>query len=120
MRPAEFDEQPGAASPASTSSRGCSRTTARWPPLATRPTSSPPHEWPRLYDEDVLRANEVPVAAAIYTEDLYVERAFSEETAARDARTCAPWVTSEYDHNGLRADGERILARLIDLVRGRA
>jgi hypothetical protein len=30
-----------------------------------------------------------------------------------------PWVTNEYDHNGLRADGGRILGRLIDLVRGR-
>ena len=30
------------------------------------------------------------------------------------------WVTSEYDHNGVRVDGERILGRLIDLVRGRA
>jgi hypothetical protein len=30
------------------------------------------------------------------------------------------WVTSEYDHNGLRADGDRILGRLLDLVRGRA
>jgi hypothetical protein len=30
------------------------------------------------------------------------------------------WVTSEYDHNGLRADGERILSRLIDLARGLA
>jgi hypothetical protein len=29
-------------------------------------------------------------------------------------------VTSEYGHNGLRADGERILSRLIDLARGRA
>jgi hypothetical protein len=29
-------------------------------------------------------------------------------------------VTSEYDHNGLRVDGDRILGRLIDLVRGRA
>jgi len=29
-------------------------------------------------------------------------------------------VTSEYDHNGLRADGDRILGRLIDLARGRA
>jgi pimeloyl-ACP methyl ester carboxylesterase len=76
-------------------------------------------EWPRLYDEDALRANEVPVAAAIYTEDLYVERAFSEETAAL-IRGLRPWVTSEYDHNGLRADGERVLSRLIDLVRGRA
>jgi hypothetical protein len=29
-------------------------------------------------------------------------------------------VTSEYDHNGLRADGARVLGRLIDLARGRA
>lgn len=77
------------------------------------------HEWPRLYDPDVLRSNEVPIACAIYTEDLYVERAFSEETAAMVPNLHA-WVTSEYDHNGLRADGERILSRLIDLVRGRA
>jgi pimeloyl-ACP methyl ester carboxylesterase len=77
------------------------------------------HEWPRLYDPDRLAANEVPVAAAIYTDDPYVERAFSEETAAH-IRGLRPWVTSEYDHNGLRADGERILGRLIDLARGRA
>jgi pimeloyl-ACP methyl ester carboxylesterase len=76
-------------------------------------------DWPRLYDEAVLRANTVPVAAAIYTEDLYVERAFSEETAAL-VRGMRAWVTSEYDHNGLRADGERILDRLLDLARGRA
>jgi pimeloyl-ACP methyl ester carboxylesterase len=76
-------------------------------------------EWPRLYDEDVLRANEVPAAAVIYAEDMYVERAFSEETAAL-VRGLRPWVTNEYDHNGLRADGERILGRLIDLARGRA
>jgi pimeloyl-ACP methyl ester carboxylesterase len=76
-------------------------------------------QWPRLYDEAVLRANTVPVAAAIYTEDPYVERAFSEETAALVPGMRA-WVTSEYDHNGLRADGERILDRLLDLARGRA
>ena len=77
------------------------------------------HEWPRLYDPEALRNNEVPVAAAIYADDPYVERAFSEETAAviGNAR---PWVTSEYEHNGLRADGERILGRLIDLACGRA
>jgi hypothetical protein len=61
----------------------------------------------------------VPAAAAIYAEDPYVERVFSEETAAR-VRGLRPWVTNEYDHNGLRADGERILSRLIDLTRGRA
>jgi pimeloyl-ACP methyl ester carboxylesterase len=76
-------------------------------------------EWPRLYDEDVLRANEVPVAAVIYADDMYVERAFSEETAAR-IRGLRPWVTNEYEHNGLRIDADRILGRLIDLARGRA
>jgi hypothetical protein len=77
------------------------------------------HEWPRLFDEAQLQANEVPVAAAVYADDLYVERTFSEETAAliRGARA---WVTNEYEHNGLRADGDRILGRLIDLARGRA
>jgi pimeloyl-ACP methyl ester carboxylesterase len=77
------------------------------------------HDWPRLYDADRLATNDVPAAAAIYAEDPYVERAFSEETAAR-TRGLRPWVTNEYDHNGLRADGERIVSRLIDLVRGRA
>ena len=76
-------------------------------------------EWPRLYDDDVLRHNEVPAAAAIYVEDMYVERSFSEDTAAQ-IRGMRTWITSEYDHNGIRVDGERILGRLIDLARGRA
>lgn len=77
------------------------------------------HVWPRLYDADRLRQNEVPVAATIYVNDLYVDRDFAEETAAaiRGLRT---WETDEFEHNGLRADGERVLGRLIDLVRGRA
>jgi pimeloyl-ACP methyl ester carboxylesterase len=76
------------------------------------------HEWPRLYDAGALAANDVPAAAAIYTDDMYVERAFSEETAA-GVRGLRSWVTSEYEHNGLRADGGHILGRLIDLARGR-
>jgi len=77
------------------------------------------HQWPRLYDAAQLRVNEVPVAATIYVNDLYVERAFAEETAAT-IRGLKPWMTNEFEHNGLRADGERVLGRLIDLVRGRS
>lgn len=77
------------------------------------------HPWPRLYDADRLRQNEVPVAATIYVNDLYVEREFAVETAAT-IRGLRPWETNEFEHNGLRADGERVLGRLIDLVRGRA
>jgi pimeloyl-ACP methyl ester carboxylesterase len=75
-------------------------------------------EWPHLYNPDVLAANRVPAAAAIYAEDMYVERHFSEQTAARIG-AMRPWITNEYDHNGLRVDGERILGRLLDLARGR-
>ena len=77
------------------------------------------HPWPRLYDADQLRRNDVPVAATIYVNDLYVERAFADETAAT-IRGLRPWITNELEHNGLRADGERVLGRLIDLVRGNA
>jgi pimeloyl-ACP methyl ester carboxylesterase len=76
-------------------------------------------DWPRLYDPDRLAANEVPAAAAVYADDPYVERTLSEETAGR-IRGLRLWLTNEYLHNGLRADGERILRRLLDLARGRA
>jgi pimeloyl-ACP methyl ester carboxylesterase len=73
--------------------------------------------WPRLYDLSTLQANQVPCAAVIYEEDMYVESVFSKETAAT-IRGLSPWITNEYDHNGLRADGERILDRLIGMVHG--
>jgi hypothetical protein len=56
------------------------------------------------------------VAATIYVNDLYVERAFAEETAAT-IRGLRPWITNEFEHNGLRADGEKVLGRLIEMVK---
>jgi hypothetical protein len=75
------------------------------------------HQWPRLYDAEVLRHNEVPVAAAVYTHDLYVDRDFSLETAAA-IRGTKVWETDEFEHNGLRADGERVFGTLFDLLHG--
>jgi pimeloyl-ACP methyl ester carboxylesterase len=74
-------------------------------------------EWPRLYDPEALGSCEVPCAAAIYAEDAYVDRTFSEETAAM-IHTMRTWLTNEYEHNGLRVDGANILDRLIGMVRG--
>jgi pimeloyl-ACP methyl ester carboxylesterase len=74
-------------------------------------------EWPRLYDADVLASCVVPCAAAIYHDDPYVDRAYSLETATM-VPSMRTWVTDEYEHNGLRADGERILDRLIRMARG--
>jgi pimeloyl-ACP methyl ester carboxylesterase len=75
--------------------------------------------WPRLYDRSVLQSNSVPCAAVIYYNDMYVERTLSEETA-RIIRGIKLWVTNEYEHNGLRADGEKVLGRLLDMLHGEA
>ncbi len=76
------------------------------------------HEWPRLYDESRLAANEVPAAAAVYVEDMYVESRFSEETA-EVTPSLRPWITNEYHHDALRVDGAKVLDRLFGLARGR-
>lgn len=74
--------------------------------------------WPPLYDLGRLAANRVPVAAAVYHDDMYVESAFSLETAAR-VGNLRVWVTNEFSHDGLRSDA-RVLDRLLDMVTGEA
>lgn len=76
-------------------------------------------DWPRLYDRAALQANTVPVAAAVYYDDMYVDRTLSEETASY-LNGVRLWITNEYEHNGLRFDGARILSRLMDMARGKA
>ena len=76
------------------------------------------HEsWPALYDTNALRTNAVPVAATVYYDDMYVDREFAMQTAA-SIRGCRVWITNEYEHNALRADGETIFSRLLEMVRG--
>jgi pimeloyl-ACP methyl ester carboxylesterase len=73
-------------------------------------------EWPALYDPARLAGNEVPAAAVIYANDMYVPRELSEDTAGR-VRNLRTWLTNEYEHDGIRVDGARILDRLISLAR---
>jgi pimeloyl-ACP methyl ester carboxylesterase len=74
-------------------------------------------DWPPLYDPSRLAANEIPVAAAVYYDDMYVDRELSMRTAGaiRGLRT---WVTSEYEHDGLRVSSGAVLGRLIDMGHG--
>jgi len=69
-------------------------------------------DWPTLYDLGRLAGNRVPVSAAIYHDDMYVDVGLSLETAAQVPHVAA-WVTNEYEHDGVRADGERIFERLL-------
>jgi hypothetical protein len=74
-------------------------------------------DWPPLYDPSRLAANEAPVAAAVYYDDMYVDRELSMRAAGAigGLRT---WVTSEYDHDGLRVSSGAVLDRLIGMCRG--
>lgn len=74
-------------------------------------------DWPMLYDLEVLKNNPVPVSAAIYSEDMYVEMRYSLETS-KQVGAFKYWLTSEYEHNGIRMDGERVLDKLIALSDG--
>ncbi|WP_427895060.1 alpha/beta fold hydrolase [Kribbella sp. GL6] len=69
--------------------------------------------WPDLYDHEKLAANDVPVAAAVYFDDMYVDSGLQLDTASRVGNVQA-WVTNEYEHDGLGSD--RVFERLTELV----
>ncbi|NSC20965.1 alpha/beta hydrolase [Streptomyces albus subsp. chlorinus] len=73
--------------------------------------------WPDLYDTERLAANEVPVYAAVYHDDMYVDRDHSLATARAVPRV-RTWVTNEWEHDALRAGRGAVLERLIGMARG--
>ncbi|MFF5898738.1 alpha/beta fold hydrolase [Streptomyces argenteolus] len=74
-------------------------------------------DWPALYDLDRLAANKVPVVAAVYHDDMYVDRehALATAGAVRGLRT---WVSHDHAHDGVRAD-PAVLDRLLAMADGR-
>lgn len=73
--------------------------------------------WPDLYNVDRLRENKVPIVAAVYYDDMYVETGYTEHSA-RNIANSKLWITNEYDHDGIRQDGARILDRLLQMLHG--
>ncbi|MEV3937533.1 alpha/beta fold hydrolase [Glycomyces sp. NPDC049804] len=73
-------------------------------------------EWSPILDPARLAANEVPVAAAVYFDDMFVDSGLQLDTL-RGIGSAQAWVTNEYEHDGIGA--ERVFARLRDLVRDR-
>ncbi|WP_299694709.1 alpha/beta fold hydrolase [uncultured Vibrio sp.] len=72
-------------------------------------------DWGSLYDPLQLSKNNVPMACAVYADDMYVELDYSRETLANIPNSKA-WITNEYEHNGLRVDGARIVDKLMSMV----
>lgn len=70
----------------------------------------------RLYDPAVLLANETPLQAAVYFDDLYVDSGLQLDTLGRVGASHA-WVTNEFEHDGLH--GEHVFKHLLDEALGR-
>jgi DNA-binding IclR family transcriptional regulator len=62
--------------------------------------------------------NEVPVAAAVYHDDMFVDRDQALESA-RMVRNARIWVTNEYEHDGVKAS-PAVLDRLLAMNCGEA
>ncbi|CAL0304696.1 unnamed protein product [Lupinus luteus] len=75
-------------------------------------------EWPPLYDVEVLNKNKVPVAAAVYYDDLYVNFKLCMETASQIAGIRL-WITNEFMHSGLRDGGSKVLDHLFSMLNGK-
>lgn len=60
----------------------------------------------------------MPVAAAVYYEDMYVNFKLVMETAPQISGIRL-WVTNEYMHSGLRDAGRQVLDHLLGLINGK-
>ena len=74
-------------------------------------------DWGPLYDPGRLALNDVPVAAAVYRDDIFVDRNLSLDTARR-VRGLTVWETPDFHHDGIADDGEGIFARLLAMADG--
>ncbi|KAK1286321.1 hypothetical protein QJS10_CPB20g02155 [Acorus calamus] len=75
-------------------------------------------DWPPLYDIAALKNNQVPVAAAVYYEDMFVNFKLAMETASKIAGIRV-WVTNEFMHSGLRDGGGKVLDHLLGMLKGK-
>jgi hypothetical protein len=70
--------------------------------------------WPRLYDEDQLARNEVPVYAAVYLDDMYVDFDLSMDTS-RKIRGCKTYVTNAMYHDAVRSKMDEVVKAVWEL-----
>lgn len=71
-------------------------------------------DWSNIYDKEQLAKNKVPVYAASYIDDLYVDYEFAKDTAELVANV-KTWETNALYHSGLRSDTAVVLEALWNL-----
>ncbi|MDM8302080.1 alpha/beta fold hydrolase [Collinsella tanakaei] len=60
-------------------------------------------EFDQVYDPIRLAANEVPLHAAVYFDDMYVDAGLQLDTLSRIGNA-HPWVTNGFEHDGVHGD----------------
>lgn len=71
-------------------------------------------DWPVLYDTEKLAKNEVPVYAAVYMDDMYVDYNLSMETASK-IKGCKVFISNTMYHNAVRTKVDDVLRNLFAL-----
>jgi hypothetical protein len=71
-------------------------------------------DWPALYDKDQLARNEIPVYAAVYVDDMFVDFGLSLETA-RAIKNCKTFITNAMYHDALRSKADEVFKALFAL-----
>lgn len=71
-------------------------------------------DWPALYNIEQLSKNTVPVYAASYDDDMYVDQGFAMETA-KAIKGCKVYRTNVMLHNAVRAKMEEVVGALFKL-----
>lgn len=67
--------------------------------------------WERIYDMEALAGNEVPLEAAVYHDDMYVDAQLQLRTLSGIGNAHA-WVTNEYEHDGIH--GGDVFRHILD------
>ncbi|KAH8815008.1 Alpha/Beta hydrolase protein [Xylogone sp. PMI_703] len=70
--------------------------------------------WPTLYDEWQLARNEVPLYAASYFDDMFVDFGLAQETAKK-VKNCKQFITNTSYHDGIRSKTDEVLKELFTL-----
>jgi pimeloyl-ACP methyl ester carboxylesterase len=71
-------------------------------------------DWPELYNLEQLAKNEVPIYAATFKDDMYVDFGLVQETVAK-VKNCRLFLTNAMYHNAITAKTDEILKSLFQL-----
>lgn len=71
--------------------------------------------WPELYSRQALEQNDVPTAAWIYTQDMFVPFDLSMETV-QHIKGAVPLISETYHHDALRTSSPDVMEGLLKAV----